>query len=454
MRAKQRKDARNRAALNSIYDGAYNTGYNSGHSHGYSLGFQKGSDAFADGFEGTSIVIPTYNQHKYVAECIESIGVYTPEPHEIIVIDNGSTDGTADYLRSLKRGTVRYKIFDRNLGFAGGVNQGLMMARGSTIMFLNNDTVVTRGWLSNLLACLHGGSRFGLVGPVTNYISGEQLIEANYSSIEEMHRFAAAINRSDPAKWRATGRLTGFCVLMRRDVFQRLGYLDEGFEIGNCEDDDYGYRCRLMGLDLVIARDTFIHHVGSTTIKTLTPEQFDEVYGRNLAFYSDKWGETHSLLNETSGHWSDKLLGMKDFYPSHVTVRGAGPAAYWIENGLRRPLERSEGADVTRVSQIDLRNWPMGEVISLQEWQAKLAKLQSAVRKEGDPLHEGAVVQTPDGALHQHRSGTLHRLITGWVTKVWNLDRYAVQALSESEALRFATGLPVIAPPVIRADNL
>ncbi|TMV53050.1 glycosyltransferase [Paenibacillus mesophilus] len=453
MGTRKRRGARARVSLNNAYNNGYNTGYDAGHSHGYALGFQKGSDSYAAGFEGTSIVIPSLNQQAYLADCIESIGRYTPEPHEIIVVDNGSTDGTADYLRSLKNKTVRYKISERNLGFAGGVNQGLMMARGKTILFLNNDTVVTEGWLTNLLACLHGSDRFGLVGPVTNYISGDQLIKTSYGSTEEMHRFAKSFNRSDSGKWEVTGRLTGFCVLMRKDVFRRIGFLDEGFEIGNCEDDDFGFRNRLLGLDLVIAKDTFIHHVGSTTIKTLTPAQFEEMYARNLAFYSDKWGETHSLLQEVSGHWNGNPIAMNDFYPSHVTVKGTGPTVFWVEHGVRRPLEHYEGVPATRLSQIDLKNWHVGEPMSVAEWNAKQAVL-AAGGSPGAQLAEGRIVQTPDGRLHQHRRGKLHRIATAWVSEVWNLNRHPVQPLTEDEAAAYPAGLPIIAPPVIKADNI
>ncbi|MDF2721382.1 MAG: glycosyl transferase family 2 [Paenibacillus sp.] len=454
MGIRKRKAALSLEIRHKMYNNGYNTGYDEGHSQGYNLGYQVGKDAFAAGFDGTSIVIPSLNQQTYLADCIESIRKYTPEPHEIIVIDNGSTDGTADYLRSLPRGTVRYKICESNLGFAGGVNQGLMMARGSTIMFLNNDTIVTERWLANLLTCLHSTDRFGLVGPVTNYISGEQLIETKYESTEEMHRFAATFNQSDPGKWTVTGRLTGFCVLMKRELFQRLGYLDEGFEVGNCEDDDYGYRNRLLGLDLVIAKDTFIHHVGSTTIKTLTPSQFEEMYARNLAFYSGKWGETPPLLQEVSVHWSGVPIATKNMYPTCVTVKGTSGTLYWIEQGERRPLESAEGITATRLSQIDLRSWTIGEPISRAEWNTKQNALANPRRDTASPPVEGGLVRSPDGKVYQHSSGKLHRFVTEWAQEVWQLNRLPVHPLSEEEMAQFAIGLPIIAPPVIKAGNV
>ena len=66
----------------------------------------------------------------YLRECIESIRMYTPQPYELIIIDNGSDDGTDKYLKSLS--AIRYKLLPDNRGFAGAVNQGLMLARGTT----------------------------------------------------------------------------------------------------------------------------------------------------------------------------------------------------------------------------------------------------------------------------------------------------------------------------------
>lgn len=131
------------------YHDGYNKGYNMGYDQGYSHGRQAGVNNFAIPFEGTSIIIPTYNQLHYLKECIASIVQYTPEPYELIIIDNASDDGTAEYLKSACG--LRSRINKENLGFAGAVNQGLMMARGTTLMILNNDAVVTPNWHSNLL---------------------------------------------------------------------------------------------------------------------------------------------------------------------------------------------------------------------------------------------------------------------------------------------------------------
>ncbi|NOU90923.1 glycosyltransferase [Paenibacillus sp. LMG 31460] len=115
-------------------------GFDKGYEDGLNSGTREGIGK-RPLFEGTSIIIPTYNQKAFLLECIESIRVYTPEPYELIIIDNGSTDGTLDHLISDTTG-IRFRFIDHNLGFAGAVNQGLQIARGTSLVLLNNDTVV------------------------------------------------------------------------------------------------------------------------------------------------------------------------------------------------------------------------------------------------------------------------------------------------------------------------
>ena len=97
----------------------------------------------------TSIVIVTHNQIDYTRQCLDSIARLTDEPYELIVVDNASTDGTVDYLRA-KPG-VRLIVNHTNRGFPAAVNQGIAAASGKQILLLNNDVIVTTGWLFRLL---------------------------------------------------------------------------------------------------------------------------------------------------------------------------------------------------------------------------------------------------------------------------------------------------------------
>jgi GT2 family glycosyltransferase len=243
----------------------------------------------------------------FTQSCIESIRIYTP-PHlyEIIVVDNGSTDGTVDWLRSQ---TDLKVIFNKeNLGFPKGCNQGLAIADGDNLLLLNNDTIVTPRWLDQLLACLNSDDTIGAVGPVTNAASYYTAISVQYHTLEEMITFAEQYNRSDPSKWEERLKLIGFCMLFKREVFQRIGSLDERFSPGNFEDDDYCLRMRRAGYKVMICTDTFIHHEGSASFRN-DVEAYHQLMQVNIKKFSEKWGFSpdYSLgIRLDLLHWIDE----------------------------------------------------------------------------------------------------------------------------------------------------
>ncbi|MCU6793758.1 glycosyltransferase family 2 protein [Paenibacillus sp. WQ 127069] len=439
------------AKVSARYRLGYLAGYQAGYGIGYPSGVTAGAASFTVMFEGTSIIIPTFNQGELLRQCIESISQFTPEPHEIIVIDNASTDNTADYLRTMA-GKLRYRINPDNIGFAGGVNQGMKMARGSRLLLLNNDTVVTQGWLTNLHRCLDSDERFGLVGPMTNYISGEQLVATSYTSLEEMHRFAAEFNRPDPLRWKKTARITGFCLLFRRDLFERLGYFDEGFLIGNCEDDDFCLRVRLLGLDLVIAGDSFIHHVGSVSMKALGSEM-GEVYGRNLDYYAKKWGSVDQLISEMEGLPANgERRSMIHYYPDHAVVQGSRGTVYELHAGVRRLLTGTDSLPVSpaRLSHVELRGCIRGNGIHADE----VRNRAHAMADPSSGVQEGTLLQKRDGQLFLHEGGRLRRIVSELAISVWGFDRQKPVAVNDSQLSSMPIGLPIIAPITLRSDNI
>ncbi|MCG7213044.1 glycosyltransferase family 2 protein [Paenibacillus mucilaginosus] len=448
VRGKTRRSRHLRAGTRAdVFSRGYSAGYHAGYPAGLEQGRAAGLQSYRQPWEGCSIIIPTYNQAGLLKACIESIRQYTPEPHEIIVIDNASTDGTAEYLQSM-RGQLRFRINAENIGFAGGVNQGMRMARGSTLLLLNNDTVVTQGWLGNLLRCLHSDERIGLVGPMTNYISGEQLQPVSYASMKEMHRFAREFNVPDASRWRPTTRITGFCLLLRRELFDRLGYFDEGFEKGNCEDDDFCLRVRLLGHELVIAGDTFIHHVGSVSVKALGTEM-GEVYGRNQDYYGRKWGDAQALPGETA-NVSEGFLDTFRLYPREALVQSYTGRLFWLRGGVRHPVDGPgvPGIPAVRLSHIELRHLPVGEAVAAAEIQSAWSESDAGLPPEG------ALLRGEDDHLYLHEQGTLRRFTSPHAAEVWGAGRPGPLPLDPQLASRLPRGLPLIAPVTLKADNL
>lgn len=236
----------------------------------------------------TSIIIPSFNGALLLESCLSSLREYTPEPYEVIVVDNGSHDETMEVCRKYR---CRFIRFPRNQGFPIACNAGLKLARGELLVLLNNDVLVSNNWLHNMRSALLSSPKVGIVGPLTNYASGIQRVKAPpYATLSEYLQIRDSLNTPDPAKWRDVERLVGFCMLFRRQLLHEIGLLDERFSPGHYEDDDYCHRTRAKGYRLLIAGDTFVHHHGSASFRKQHSAYLKKVLRRNLNLFIRKWG--------------------------------------------------------------------------------------------------------------------------------------------------------------------
>jgi|GEM_PF-2749163 len=244
-------------------------------------------------FPLVSIIVLTHNNLHLNEQCINSIYRCTTYPNfELIVVDNASTDGTLAYLQETagKVGNLKLVPNDRNNGFAKGVNAGIKAAGGEYVVILNNDTVVTRGWLGRLIRYLERDQTIGMVGPVTNLAGNEARIETHYSSLEEMEQFAERYTREHENEYFPVDTLAMFCVAMRKSLFTEVGLLDERFEIGMFEDDDFALRVRNRGYKIICAEDVFVHHFHNASFKLMGEQRYREIFEANRRRYEEKWG--------------------------------------------------------------------------------------------------------------------------------------------------------------------
>ncbi|MGD9288609.1 MAG: glycosyltransferase [Desulfobacterales bacterium] len=276
----------------------------------------------------TSIIILTHNQLEYTKRCIKSIFYHTKENFELIVVDNGSTDGTVDYLESAvnvqnhkirgEKSKVRINIIKNkeNLGFAAGNNQGILTARGDYILLLNNDIVVTPGWLDRLIRCAEQDSAVGIVGPLSNYVSGQQLVKGvsyDTKTLTGLDEFAKDLAAANSGRKQRLIRVVGFCMLVKRAVIEKIGGMDSAYGLGNFEDDDFSLRAALAGFESWMVQDCFVHHFGS---RTFIGEQIDyrESLQKNWEIFKRKW-RLPAGLSYDSGY-TLSLLGVTSFDPS------------------------------------------------------------------------------------------------------------------------------------------
>jgi GT2 family glycosyltransferase len=262
----------------------------------------------------------TCNGLDVTRRCIESLQTHTPEPHELVLVDNGSTDGTLEYLRSLSGAVVIEN--GRNLGFGAGCNLGIAASVGERILLLNNDVVVTDGWLATLHDALDADPEAALAGPRTNRITGEQQVDDvgyDVATLVGLDAWAAGWASEHAGRREQIRRLVGFCILLERDVVDRIGGFDLRYGIGNFEDDDLCLRAAVAGFACTVAHDSFIHHVGSSTF-TGQGIDYAERMGESYRAFAAAWRLAPEDIDPVTGSYpADRLVESTSFDPDrHV----------------------------------------------------------------------------------------------------------------------------------------
>jgi GT2 family glycosyltransferase/glycosyltransferase involved in cell wall biosynthesis/tetratricopeptide (TPR) repeat protein len=235
-----------------------------------------------------SIIIPTFNKLELTQQCLRALQANTPAPrHEIIVVDNGSTDGTVEFLRVEEAaGRLRAVLNPQNGGFARACNQGVKVARTGLLLFLNNDTQVTPGWLEALAETLRR-PQTGIAGAKLLYANG-RIQHAGIGFIgnvpDHPHRHAPA-DAPEVNQFRELDMVTGACLMIRTELFWQLAGFDEAYRNG-VEDIDLCLRVRAAGWKVVYQPKAVAFH-----LEGQTAGRFDHV-SENLRLFFERWGKS------------------------------------------------------------------------------------------------------------------------------------------------------------------
>lgn len=240
-----------------------------------------------------SVIVVTYGGLALTRLCLETLLAHTRHPaYEVVVVDNASPDDTPAWLIELAavHPQVRLILNPSNEGFAAACNQGARAARGDVLVFLNNDTIVAPGWLVDLVAPLADPS-VGAVNPVTNRSGTQAEVGGTPDrTVGEFLRHAAERRGVQQVRLRAASMLAFFCLALRRDTWEKVGELDEGYGTGLFEDDDYSMRILRSGLRLACVEGVLVHHFGEASFGELVPDgRYARLYERNRARFQEKW---------------------------------------------------------------------------------------------------------------------------------------------------------------------
>jgi GT2 family glycosyltransferase len=234
------------------------------------------------------IIIPVFNACEFTRQCLESIFRNVRIPVHVLIMDNASTDATRAIVNAAKNEcppSIELSIITNkeNLGWIGGINQGIELSRAPYVVISNNDVFVYPDALEEMISIAGSDPRIGLVNPNSNEfgtLSGSaKEPPAPLAVAQDLLRFRG--------RWVERCAVIGFFALLKREVIEKIGGMDPIYSPGYSEDDDYSERARAAGYLCARAMGAYVYHFGSKTFQT---EDKKNLKNRNEAILLERWG--------------------------------------------------------------------------------------------------------------------------------------------------------------------
>ena len=213
-----------------------------------------------------SIIIPNFNGKQFIKLCLDSIRKQDCSFYELIIVDNGSSDGSVEYINEYYPELTLIENKE-NLGFAAAVNQGIKISSSDYVFLLNNDVELESGCVSNLLKCIEKDENiFAVSSKMVQYNDRNKMDDAGdeYTILGWTCKVGDGKSPDLYTSERETFSACAGAAIYRKDILDKLKYFDENF-FAYMEDVDISYRARIWGYKCVYCPEAVVYHLGSGT---------------------------------------------------------------------------------------------------------------------------------------------------------------------------------------------
>lgn len=238
------------------------------------------------------VIVLCWNNLNTTKQFVDSFFAHTGIDCRLIMIDNASTDGTGDYLRSLKRsGNIALEVIlnGRNLGFVEGMNQGIERSLAPYVCLANNDLFFTDGWLEEIISVFESDRRIGVLNPNSNNLGLRPAVG------QDLYSLAQQLHREFKGGFAEMPFCIGFCMVIRREVFAGAGRLSEEFSPFYFEDSDFSLKAEKAGYLIGVSRGSYVWHDEHGSLGSLGRKN-EEYFARSRGIFRKKWGKILKLL--------------------------------------------------------------------------------------------------------------------------------------------------------------
>jgi GT2 family glycosyltransferase len=261
-------------------------------------------------------IVLTWNGLDMIRSFLDSYRECTRIPTRLIIIDNGSTDGTAEFLKTVNSAgdlEIKTVLNTENAGFVKGMNQGIGLSSAPFVCLANNDLSFTKGWLEEIVSVFESNKEIGVLNPASNNLGIRQELSLKSKGIFAEMPFCI-----------------GFCMVIRRQVIDKAGSLSEEFSPLFYEDTDYSLKALRAGYLIGVAKGAYVFHKEHGSVNRLGSKK-EEYFSNSRVAFRKKWGKILRVLFTVSD-----ASGIDRILPQAVELCRSGNHVWVAVRGLNR----------------------------------------------------------------------------------------------------------------------